>query len=88
MKTVEYMERFTAAKYLNQNYIFFVFVSAHWATVDWSWPKEWNKCVQPNLRFKKKKKEKAQVGNELSDILPKSLHARKKSAPPHFVICN
>ena len=29
-------------------------ISAHWATVDWSWPKEWNKCAWPNLHFKKK----------------------------------
>ena len=28
------------------------------------------------------KKKKAQAGNELSDILPKSLHARKKPPPP------
>ena len=33
-------------------------VSARWATVDWSWPKEWNKCVWANLHFKKKKKKK------------------------------
>ena len=37
-------------------------VSTCWATVDWSWPKEW----------------KAQAGNELSNILPKSSHLRKK----------
>ena len=30
----------------------------------------------------KKKEKKAQVGNELSNILPKSSHARKKPPPP------
>ena len=30
-------------------------ISARWATVGWSWPKEWNWCAQANLRFKKKK---------------------------------
>ena len=37
-------------------------VSARWATVDWSWHKEWNWCVQANIHFKKKKK-KVQAGN-------------------------
>ena len=32
-------------------------VSAHWATVDWSWPKEWNKLVcTSEYPLKKKKK--------------------------------
>ena len=52
-------------------------VSASWATVDWSRPKEWNYCARANLHLKKKKK-KAQAGNELSNILPKSSQARKK----------
>ena len=30
-------------------------ISAHWATVDWSWPKEWNSFAWANLHFKKKK---------------------------------
>ena len=25
----------------------------NWATVNWSWLKEWNECAQGNLRFKK-----------------------------------
>ena len=29
-------------------------VSARWAPVEWSWPKEWNWCVRANLQFKKK----------------------------------
>ena len=53
-------------------------VSACWATMDWSWPKEWNQCVQANFHFKKKRP----AGNELLNILPKSLHARKKPPPP------
>ena len=59
-------------------------VSTHWATVDWSWPIEWNKFVQANLHFKREKK--AQAGNELLNILPKSSHARKKPPPlqPHY----
>ena len=24
-------------------------ISARWATLDWSWPKEWNQCVRANL---------------------------------------
>ena len=55
-------------------------ISAHWAIVDWSWPKEWNLCARADLHFKKKKK--VQAGKELSNTLPKSLHVRKKS-PPH-----
>ena len=29
-------------------------ISAHWATVDWSWPEEWNYCAWASLHFKKK----------------------------------
>ena len=36
--------------------------------------------MQANLHLKKKK-EKTQAGNELSNILPKSSHARKKPPP-------
>ena len=57
-------------------------ISACWATVDWYWPKEWNKCAQANLHFKKKKKrKKVQAGNEWLNILPKSSHMRKKPPP-------
>ena len=31
-------------------------VSAWWATVDWSWSKEWNWCARANLHFKPPKK--------------------------------
>ena len=31
-------------------------VSAHWATVDWSWPKKWNWLAQVDLKTKKQKK--------------------------------
>ena len=55
-------------------------VSARAATVDWSWPKELNKCVQANLHCKKKKKEKkVQAGNELSNILPKILTRKDRA---------
>ena len=50
-------------------------VSVRWATVDWFWPKEWNKCALANLHFKKKKKKKA--GNKWWNILPKFSQARK-----------
>ena len=26
-------------------------ISAHWATMNWSWPKEWNLCAWANLPF-------------------------------------
>ena len=28
-------------------------ISARWATVDWSWHKEWNQCARDNLHFTK-----------------------------------
>ena len=31
-------------------------ISARWAIVDWSWPKEWNECVQANFYLKQNKK--------------------------------
>ena len=40
----------------------------------------WNKCARANLHLKKKKK-KAQVANELSNILLKSSHETKKPPP-------
>ena len=46
-------------------------ISARWATVDWSLPKEWSKFAWANLYLKLFFK--AQAGNELSNILPKSL---------------
>ena len=56
-------------------------VLASWATVEWSWPKEWNKCARANLHLKKKK---AQARNELSNIFPKSSQARKRLPPPLY----
>ena len=53
-------------------------VSARWATVDWSWHKEWNYCARANLNLKK-----AQAGNEWSNILPKSSQARKSHHHHH-----
>ena len=64
-------------------------VSAHWATEDRSWPKEWNQCARANLHFKnnnnnnKTRNKQAQARNEWSNMLPKSLQARKKP-PPHI----
>ena len=48
----------------------------------WSWRKEWNRCAQPNLYFKKKKK-KAQAGNELSNV-PESPRTREKATTTTF----
>ena len=43
-------------------------------------------CARLNLHFKKKEEEKVQAGNELSNICPKSSHAKKKPPPqPHWV---
>ena len=56
-------------------------VSAHWATVDWSWLKEWNQCMWANLHFKKQNK-KVQADNERSNILPNFLLGRKEPPPP------
>ena len=53
-------------------------ISAYWATMDWSLPKEGNKCVRADLHLK----QEVQVGNEWSNILPKSLQVRKEP-PPH-----
>ena len=46
----------------------------HWATVEWSWPKEWNRCAWP---LKKKKKHRQSMDGW---TFPKSLQAREK--PP------
>ena len=45
--------------------------------------KEWNKCAWANLHFKKRKKSAG--GEWLSNILLKSLHARKKPPPVCFI---
>ena len=59
-----------------------IVVSARWATVDWSWPKEWTYCARTNLHFKKKKK--AQAGREWWNSLP---DARKRGKSPHCAWC-
>ena len=54
-------------------------VSAHWATTDWSWLKEWNWCAWANLQSRRC------MNYERSNILPKSLRARRKPPPPTSV---
>ena len=51
-------------------------VPARWATVDWSWHKEWNQCARANLHLQKKKKS---AGREwIVEDSPKILaHAEK-----------
>ena len=55
-------------------------ISAVWATVDWSGIRSGISVHELISTLKKKKK--AQMGDEWSNILPKCLQARKK--PPHF----
>ena len=55
-------------------------VPARWATVDWSWPKEWNYCAWANLHLKKKEK-KCRWGMNGWTFSPKSSQARKQSPP-------
>ena len=57
-------------------------VSAHWATVDWSWPKEWNKCVLGNLYFRKIRKKRA-GGKWIVEHSPKNPHTGGKSHHHH-----
>ena len=53
-------------------------ISARWATLDWSWPKEWKSGIGVHKLISTLKKKKAQTGNEWLNILPKSLQVRKK----------
>ena len=55
--------------------------SACWANVDWSWPLKSGISVHKLIYTLKKKKKKAQMGNEWLNILPKSLQVRKKPPP-------
>ena len=53
-------------------------ISAHLATVDWFWPKEWNYCVQANLPPKKKYLKKSAGGEWLA--------TRRKSHHHHSIL--
>ena len=58
-------------------------ISAHWATVDWSWPKKWNQCTRPKLRFKNKIK-KGAGGEWIVKQSPKNFARKEKPpSPPH-----
>ena len=50
---------------------------ARWATVDWSWLKEWNWFARADLHFKKKKKAQADIDSS-NNLPPKSSFARKR----------
>ena len=57
-------------------------VSACSATVDWSWPKEWNYCARVNLHFgevKKKRKEKNAGWEWMVQTFPKILTREEKA---------
>ena len=56
-------------------------IFAGWATVDWSWPKEWNYFARAKLHVKKRKRRKKKCRRGLN-ILPKSWRAWKKPPPP------
>ena len=51
-------------------------ISAGWPTVDWSWHKEWNECVQANLHFKKKKSASQGMKSQQS---PKILASKERA---------
>ena len=54
-------------------------ISACWATVDWSWPKMWNWCVQADLHLKKKKgRKKSTSGKWIITVPKKSTQTKKK----------
>ena len=55
-------------------------VSAHWATVDWSWPKEWRWCVRANLHFKKQTNHKLGMNGWTF-----SLNPRKRGKSHHHL---
>ena len=46
-------------------------VPACWATLDWSWPKEWNWCVLAALHMKKE--EKSMSGQWIAEPSPQIL---------------
>ena len=49
-----------------------------WATVDWSWPLEWNLCVHANLHFQKKRKAKHRLVINGRTFFPKCSRVREK----------
>ena len=59
-------------------------VSARWATVDWSKPKEWNWCARADLHFKKKKKKKSAGGKWFDEPPAKVLASEEKVPSPPF----
>ena len=56
-------------------------ISAHLASVGWSWPTEWNKCMWADLHCKKKS-----VGNESLNLPPSCSHTRKIMYKDFFVV--
>ena len=55
-------------------------ISARWATVDWSWPKEWNYWVRPNLHLKKKKRKEKKKRRQGMNCRTFSQNPRKEKA--------
>ena len=43
-------------------------ISACWATLEWSWPKEWNLWARADLHFQKKKKEREKREREITQL--------------------
>ena len=62
-------------------------ISVLWATLDWSWPKEWNQCVWADPHFKKKER-KVQAENVLSNLLPRILVCKENPASVLVCSCN
>ena len=48
-------------------------ISAFLAIVDWSWPKEWNKCARVNLHFKEKKECRRGMNDQAFSKYPRNL---------------
>ena len=65
-------------------------VSARWATVDWPWHKEWNKCGRANVHFKKttnKQTNKKSAGGEwMVQHSPTILASEEKASSHHLLI--
>ena len=57
-------------------------VSAFWATMEWSWPKEWNYSGRANLHFKKKKCRRGMNGRTFSRNPRKRRKSHDPSPPP------
>ena len=61
----------------------FTVISACWAILVWSWPKEWNWCIQLELlSIHTHTPKKVRAGNDSSNLSPKSVHVRNKPPPP------